>query len=113
MSHCEKLDILAQGNIDENPLPLLAGESMSRLLSQLKEEYDVIVIHTPSLMYYHDPVIMGRQSQGMIVSLREGMIKKEIAGNIFASLKKDGISVLGAIFSDRSHPIPGPIYRNV
>ncbi len=113
MAHSEGLDILPTGNTDNNPLVLLAGDDMRHLINHFKEQYDAVIIHAPSLMQYHDPVIVGRQTQGMVVSIQEGRVKKEIAGNIFVALKKEGISIIGTIFNDRTHPIPGPIYRSV
>ncbi|MCC6759115.1 MAG: hypothetical protein IT395_05790 [Candidatus Omnitrophica bacterium] len=109
----QKLDVLAAGPSDGNPLLYLTGIEFSNLMSKLKQEYQLVVINGPSYTQCQDPFIVGRQTDGIVISLREDKVKREVAQSIFKLLSDEERNVLGAIFNDRSHPIPGPIYRNV
>lgn len=48
-SEFDNLDILVSGPIPPNPAELLSGSNFEKLVSQLKEVYDVIILDTPPI----------------------------------------------------------------
>jgi capsular polysaccharide biosynthesis protein len=108
-----ELDLLLASPEEARSLLFLPGKPIADLLAVLKRNYDVVIVHAPDLSHSDDAIILARSADAVIVSMREDLVKREIAVNAVNSLKKGQTTVLGAVYNDRSHPIPGMIYRNV
>lgn len=53
------LDILTSGSTVSNPIALFKGNALDRLIAELKETYDVIVLDSPPLSAAADGLILG------------------------------------------------------
>src|SRR6185436_19185066 len=72
----ENLDLLAAGPTPPNPAELLSSSKMKRLIEQVAEHYDHVVIDTPPLGSVTDPVILSTFVDGVILVVHAGRNKR-------------------------------------
>lgn len=95
----EKLFILPAGRIPPNPSELLGSAAMARLLEQLTERFDYVLIDTPPLLLVTDAAVVSKFAGGVIVVAASGTTKKhELAGAVRA-LDAIGSRLLGVIIT--------------
>jgi non-specific protein-tyrosine kinase len=63
-------DVLASGPLPPNPSELLASEHMKSMLSELREQYDVVLIDTPPLLPVTDAAAVAPATDGAILVCR-------------------------------------------
>jgi len=83
----------------QNP-DLLYSERMARLIDELRRQFDTVVIDTPPLLHLSDARIIGRLSDGMVLVLRAGRVRRDSAIAVEQRLQEDGIKVLGTVLND-------------
>ncbi|CAM3557266.1 CpsD/CapB family tyrosine-protein kinase [Marinicrinis lubricantis] len=96
----QSLDIIPAGPVPPNPSEMLSSKSMSELLEQLKEHYDVVLIDTPPVMPVSDAQIIAAQSDGVILVIDTGKVRKEMALKAKKSLEHVNARILGAVLNN-------------
>lgn len=66
------LDVLASGSRPPNPAEILQTSAMERLLDDLREAYDVVVVDAPPLLPVADAAVLGRLADGVLLVVRHG-----------------------------------------
>jgi polysaccharide biosynthesis transport protein len=64
------VDVLASGPLPPNPSELLASKQMARLLSELRTEYDTVLIDTPPLLPVTDAAAVAPATDGVVLVCR-------------------------------------------
>lgn len=93
------LDVLPSGQIPPNPSELLGSRAMSRLLDDLAETYDVIVLDTPPLLPVTDAAILSKMAGGALVVAGADRLHKQQLRSALESLEKVGAHVLGIVLN--------------
>jgi len=88
---------------------LLSTVAMSRLISGLRSQYQVILVDSPPLSAGVDAYVLGTLTAGLLVVLRTGVSNRELAEANLDVLGRLPIRVLGAVLNDVR---PGGAYRN-
>ncbi|PVW16443.1 polysaccharide biosynthesis tyrosine autokinase [Marixanthomonas spongiae] len=70
------LDVITSGPIPPNPSELLLGENMERLIAELKETYDYIILDTPPLGLVADALELVKYADATIYMARQNYTKK-------------------------------------
>jgi tyrosine-protein kinase Etk/Wzc len=96
------LDMIGCGSRGEHGPKLLGSPAMSRLIQDLKGEYDVILIDSPPLGACVDPMILGTLTRNMVLILRTGTTDRTMAESKLDTLDRLPIRVIGAILNDVS-----------
>ncbi len=109
----KSLNVVPSGLLKHNPLILLMGDGMKKFLDKAGSEYDIVLINTPPVSKYRDSVVMLDIVSHFIVSLSEGEEKREITKRVFDMIPGYKDKVIGAIFNDRTSPIPASIYKRL
>ncbi|WP_313489576.1 CpsD/CapB family tyrosine-protein kinase [Exiguobacterium sp.] len=63
----DNLSILTSGPIPQNPAELLSSRAMEHLVSQLREEFDVIIFDAPPLLQVADSRITSKLTDGVVL----------------------------------------------
>src|SRR5579862_7692963 len=71
------LFLLPAGTPPPNPAELLASGNMKNVLSQLREQYDHIVIDTPPTLSVTDAVVTSAAADGVVLVIRSGQTTKQ------------------------------------
>ncbi len=68
--------VLPAGSPPPNPAELLASANMRTMLSQLREQYDHIVIDTPPTLSVTDAVVLSTRADAVVLVIRSGQTPK-------------------------------------
>ena len=71
------LSLLTSGPAPVNPAELMDSTAMRELLEQLKQQYDIILIDTPSVLTVTDSVIVSALCDGVVMVVAAGKVRKE------------------------------------
>jgi capsular exopolysaccharide synthesis family protein len=104
-THIERVDILTAGPIPPNPSEILSSNRMTRILEELKETYDIILIDTPPALAVTDAQIIATKVDGVILVIDSGKVKTEMALKTKANLDHVKARILGVVLNniDRKH----------
>lgn len=98
--YCDGLIILTAGAIPPNPSEVLASKAMTKLLNELKEIFDYIILDTPPVQAVTDAQILSTKSDGTLLVVRAEKTKKDVVVSSLKLLKKVNANILGTILND-------------
>lgn len=93
------LTVLTSGAVPPNPSELLGSQSARKLLSELRSEFDYVVVDSTPLLAVTDAAILAAGADGVLIMARFGQTKREQLGHAVASLTDVGAPLLGAVFT--------------
>ncbi len=96
---CENLDILTSGVYPPNPTDLLANGKWEKLIEKLKEQYDVIIIDTPSLGVVSDGLELVSVATAFIVVIREFATRFEREELIIRKMESVDANICGFVYN--------------
>lgn len=104
-TNTENLSVITAGPTPPNPSELLSSKRMEALLEKMRETYDVIIIDTPSIMSVTDAQIVAAQSDGVVLVVDSGKLKKEVALKAKAALEHVQANLIGVVLNNinRNH----------
>lgn len=102
----ERLDFLASGAFPPNPSELLGGERMRRVLEELRERYELVVLDTPPLVAGPDAAILGSICDGAVLVVRAGHTEREAGQQAVRQLNAVGARIVGAVLNDPDGELP-------
>lgn len=94
------LTVIPSGPIPPNPAEMVASKRMSGLIAELREQYDVILIDTPPLLAVTDAQIIATKSDGVLMVIDYGKVKRDIAIKAKSNLDKVGARILGVVMNN-------------
>ena len=71
------LEVLACGPIPPNPAELLQSVAMEKLLGDLREQFDIVIIDAPPLLPVTDAALLAAQADGALVVVRHGKTTRD------------------------------------
>ncbi len=105
------LYVVPSGKTELNSTVLLDSSEMSRVINKAKESFDLIFINCPDLKKYTDPVIISHITDGTVLVLNAGKIKKQVLNIAMAPLRQNKVNIVGVILNEYKHVIPEMIYK--
>ena len=94
------LSAISCGTPPLDPLELFEGAPIRRLLTDLSERYDLVILDTPPVLAAADTAILGQLVDGAVLVIRAGQTDRDEAQRAYAQLTLAKVRVLGAIFND-------------
>jgi Mrp family chromosome partitioning ATPase len=105
--------LLSSGSRHEDSLNLLNGDRMKERVSELRKEFDYLLMDAPPLTAFADAMVLGRLVDGVVLVLEANETRREAALQVTDSLRKSKIPVLGAVLNNRTFPIPAALYKRL
>ncbi len=96
----ENLWVLPCGMIPENPAELLDHPTCRKVLAQLRERFDVVLVDTPPILPVTDPLILARQVDGVIVVARYQATTRNALQDALAKLRQGDTNILGLVLNE-------------
>lgn len=93
------LHIMTAGAQPSNPSELLGSRRMAELMDELKQQFDVVLLDTPSALDFTDAPLLAEYSDGIILVAEHGRTKREWAKQAKARLEQSGAKLLGIILN--------------
>jgi len=98
-SQVQGLDVITRGQIPPNPSELLMHSNFTKLVEQVKDKYDIVIIDTPPILAVTDPAIVSAHTGTTLLVTRFGQNHAreiELTRNRF---EQNGIDVKGVVFN--------------
>ena len=93
------LDVLACGPIPPNPSELLQSRAMDKLLIDLRDRYDVVILDAPPLLPVTDAALLAAQTDGAIVVVRYGRTTRDQLAQAVDRLESVDATTLGVVIN--------------
>jgi Mrp family chromosome partitioning ATPase len=86
---------------------------MELRLTELRDQFDYVLIDSPSANHYADALALGAMTDGVVLVLDSESTHRDAARRAAMNLRAAKVRTIGAILNKRSYPIPQFIYRMV
>lgn len=100
MSDIPNLDVITSGAIPPNPAEMMNSKRMTLIIEKLRQMYDIILIDTPPLLAVTDAQIVATKSDGVILVVDQGKVKREIASKAVKNLESVNARILGVVLNN-------------
>ncbi len=100
VSDIPNLDVITSGAIPPNPAEMMGSKRMTAIIAQLREKYDIVLIDTPPLLAVTDAQIVAAKSDGVIMVVDQGKVKREIAAKAVKNLESVNARILGVVLNN-------------
>lgn len=98
-TNIENLDIIFTGPVPPNPSDLLGSDTFKDLLSDMRNQYDYVIIDTPPLGAVIDSANVAKNCDGTILVVQANAISYKFAQKVVKQIEKSNGRILGAILN--------------
>jgi protein-tyrosine kinase len=95
-----RLFVLPSGRLPPNPQELLSGPVFDVVLEQFTEQFDVIIIDTPSLAETADGQILASRAGTALMVARRNHTRHKRLVNAMNNLSEAGVNVIGSVVQE-------------
>jgi succinoglycan biosynthesis transport protein ExoP len=96
----DNLWVLPSGTIPPNPAELLQTDGFTKLVEQLKDRFDLVVLDSPPIGVVTDAAILGPQVDGVLVVVRCEQTTRDTLASAARQLKDVGAHLLGCVLNE-------------
>lgn len=93
------LRVLTSGPIPPNPSELLGSTAMEKLISELRSQFELLVIDTPPVLPVTDAAVTATQADGVLLVVRHGHTQQDQVVQSLEALEAVDARILGAVLS--------------
>ncbi|TYP75658.1 CpsD/CapB family tyrosine-protein kinase [Paenibacillus methanolicus] len=94
------LSVITSGPIPPNPSEMVASGRMSALIEELRDQFDIVLIDTPPMLAVTDAQIIATKSDGVVLVLDSGRVKKDMALKVQEQLNQVNAKILGVVLNN-------------
>lgn len=91
--------LAVEGPLTPDPTTLLDSDAFKQFISKAREDFDYVIIDAPPLGVVIDAVIIGKYSDGALLVIEQGVIKRKVVQDVIKQLKKGEVRILGAVLN--------------
>jgi len=95
----EGLRILPSGELPPNPAEMVGSQHMQKLLHELAQQVDVVLIDSPPALPVADAVALAQAVDGVLLVLKAGHTRREAARHAVESLHQVGANLVGVVLN--------------
>jgi non-specific protein-tyrosine kinase len=95
----ENLWVLTSGQLPHNPSELLGSHKLQQLTEHLLNDYDVLLFDSPPALAVTDPVVLGREMDGVIIVVDAGNTREPALVHVLTEMEKVQAHVLGIVLN--------------
>lgn len=99
-THQAGVDVLPAGFNTPSTTALLESDSMKRLLAEMREQYDVIILDTAPADGMADALVLATAADAVLLVVRQGETQLETLARVQQKLHAIGANVVGAIYNN-------------
>jgi succinoglycan biosynthesis transport protein ExoP len=93
------LSVITSGPLPPNPPELLAGDALAKLLAQLQEQFDVIILDGPPVLGLADAPLLANQAEATVVVAAADDTRNDALRAALLRLTSARARVLGAVLT--------------
>ena len=102
---------ISSGRIPPNPMELLSSARMEKMLEQLREKYDYILVDLPPVDEVSDALAMAKLTDGMLMVVRQNYCNRIALGAAVRQFEFVKAKLLGVVLNCTSESRKGYYYR--
>ena len=95
----EGLCITVAGPLSPDPTSILDSEQFEQFIEKVRDMFDYVIIDAPPLGVVIDAVIIGKYTDGAVIVIEQGVIKRKIVQDVIKQLKRGEVRILGAVLN--------------
>ena len=107
------LHVMTAGAVGKDSNGALNPARLRARLSELRAEFDYLLIDTPPANSYPDAILLGQLADGVILIVGSNSTRRESARTTKESLAAAKVPILGAVLNMRTYPIPEALYQRL
>ncbi len=92
-------DLLPAGTIPDNPSELLGSAAFAQMITDLKSEYDLVVLDSAVLLAVPDALLLAAEADGTLLVHKPGSVDRRALRRVREDLRRAGARVLGVVFN--------------
>lgn len=93
------LTLLTAGTVPPNPSELVGSQSAKNVLSELREQFDYVIVDSTPLLAVTDAAILAAGADGVLIIARFGRTRRDQLTHAVGNLESVGASLLGTVFT--------------
>lgn len=105
--------LVSTGAANENAQELLTSDRMRMRISELKSEFDYVLLDVAALNTCNHGTVLGSLTDGIVLVLKAHFSRRDSATETIQELQASNVHVLGAVLNQRTFPIPERIYSRL
>ena len=94
----EKIKLISSGNLPPNPAEILASEQMDKILADLENMADFVLIDSPPLIV-SDALFLAAKVDGVLIVIQPGQSRKKAVHSMLEQFDRAGARVLGVVLN--------------
>ena len=75
------------------------SEQFEQFIENVRDMFDYVIIDAPPLGVVIDAVIIGKYTDGAVIVIEQGVIKRKIVQDVIKQLKRGEVRILGAVLN--------------
>lgn len=91
---------ITSGPLPPNPSVLIGSDKMKVMITDLKKQADIIILHSPPIIGFADTLELARLADGVILVLNAGIVTWDIAKQAKILLERVKANLLGVIINN-------------
>lgn len=91
--------ITVAGPLSPDPTSILDSEQFEQFIEKVRDMFDYVIIDAPPLGVVIDAVIIGKYTDGAVIVIEQGVIKRKIVQDVIKQLKRGEVRILGAVLN--------------
>jgi len=105
--------LITAGTVGREPNGSLSPARLRARMTELRGDFDHLLMDTPPLHSFSDAVLLGQMTDGVILVVSSHSTRREPARIAKQSLEAAKIPMLGAVLNKRTFPIPEALYKKL
>jgi capsular exopolysaccharide synthesis family protein len=98
------LKMISAGPPPPDPTGLLESRSFAEVLDQVRREFDYVLIDTPPVKTFSDPLILSRRADGVLLVLDAQHTRKQAVRQAIHKLRNVDANIIGTIMNRAQSP---------
>lgn len=95
----KRLDVIVSGSVPPNPSVLLESKKLDKILTKLKDEYDVIIFDCPPVAGLNDVLILSRLADAVLIVASTNKASIDLLENTKQALENVNANIAGVILN--------------
>ena len=94
------LDVITSGTAVESPSEVVDSHRLSTIFEYIRDEYDVIIVDTPSVLSVTDALVIAEKSDGVLLVVKGDYVQPDDMALAKQRLEQIGVPIIGSVFID-------------
>lgn len=96
----ENLNLLTSGHITPNPIDMLNSPEMSKIIKEMSEVYDLVILDCPPVLLFADALMMAANATGTVIVYQVGRMARRALKRAKDQMANVNAPVLGIVLNN-------------